>query len=269
MLKPPYKKYETLYLYAFSGTHPDLRTLKDPDFIGCWEEEDLTVLFFHRPKEALCQEIPSRYDLKFELSAAVPFSSWGEGRDLSPFKIGPFWWAPVWEKGPYDLYYDPGVVFGSGKHPTTQMMLEGLWRLWQTRGPLARVLDLGCGSGLLSLLAAKLGVQIKAVDRNPLCVALTRHNLKLNGLEGEVQEKEILEILGEPADLILANLYKGLLLDLLGLPSFQNYPLYLISGFTVTMEEEIQGAVRTAGLRIEERQEKEGWVCLLLKNPKT
>ncbi|HIE33458.1 MAG TPA: methyltransferase domain-containing protein [Thermodesulfobacteriaceae bacterium] len=269
MLRPPYKRYETLYLYAFSGCHPDLRVLPDPDFIGCWEEDGLSVLFFHREKDGLPEKISQFYGLKFELSAAVPYEEWGEGRRLTPFRVGPLSLAPVWEEGSYDLRFDPGVVFGSGGHPTTRLMLELLWELWEKAGPFTQVLDLGCGSGLLTLLAAKLGAMVTAVDRNPLCVALTKKNLEINGLSAEVLEEDVRKVIGRPVDLVLANLYKGLLLELLGLPSFQTSRYYLISGFVISMESELREAILGAGFEIEDRKEEEGWVCILLRNPKT
>ncbi|WP_168719556.1 50S ribosomal protein L11 methyltransferase [Thermosulfurimonas marina] len=270
MLRPPHKRYHLLHLYAFSGTHPALRDFPDPDFIGCWEEEDLTVLFFHREKPGLAERICRDYGLTFELSATVPYADWGEGRRLRPFRVGPLVLAPVWEEGPADLYYDPGVVFGSGAHPTTQLMLSALWDFAQSRGLSGRrVVDLGCGSGLLTLVAARLGAQVLAVDRNPLCVALARKNLSLNGLSAEVREADLRSLLPFSADLVLANLYKGLLLDLLGLPSFRTASYYLLSGFTSSMEAEIQEVAKAAGLALDYRSEKEGWVCLGLQNPKT
>ena len=266
MLRPPHKRYQTLFLYAFSGTHPALRDLPDPDFIGCWEEEDLTVLFFHRAKPNLSSWVEKNFGLSFELSAEVPFEEWGEGRrGLKPFRIGPLTFAPVWNPCPGALLYDPGVVFGSGTHPTTRMMLEALWELWKIKGPFQKVWDLGCGSGLLTLAATKLGAQVWAVDRNPLCVRLTRHNLSLNSLSAQVLEGDVRSFLPLKADLILANLYKGLLLDLLGLPSFQQANYYLLSGFNSTMEKELRSVLDKGPFGLLKRYHKEGWVCLMVK----
>ncbi len=265
MLKPPYERYEILYLYAFSGTHPALHTFPDPDFIGCWEEEDLTVLFFHREKPGLPERIENEFGLSFELSARVPYAEWGEGRCLEPFTIGPFTFAPVWKRLPGALLYDPGVVFGSGNHPTTRLMLEALWEIWQKAGPFETVYDLGCGSGLLSLMASRLGARVVAVDRNPLCVTLTRHNLALNRLEGEVIEADLRSLLPLEGGLVLANLYKGLLVELLGLPSFLKADYYILSGFTPSMEEELRATLSGGPLKILDRREKEGWVCLVLQ----
>ncbi|MBX6422478.1 50S ribosomal protein L11 methyltransferase [Thermosulfurimonas sp. F29] len=268
MLRPPYERYEILYLYAFSGTHPDLRNFSDPDFIGCWVEEDLTVLFFHREKSGLPEMIERRFGLIFELSARVPYREWGEGRDLSPFSVGPFIFAPVWKKIPGALIYDPGVVFGSGSHPTTRLMLETLWEVWSQEGPFHRIYDLGCGSGLLTLFAARLGARVTAVDRNPLCVELTRHNLKLNGLAAEVIEGDLRKLLPFQGGLVLANLYKGLLAELLGLPSFLKADYYILSGFNTSMEVELREIIAGGRLKIIDRREREGWVCLSLKKKK-
>ncbi|MCS7198824.1 MAG: 50S ribosomal protein L11 methyltransferase [Caldimicrobium sp.] len=264
MLKAPYERYENLYIYAFREGHPSLRELEEPDLIGYWEEDGLGVLFFHQEKEELVEELVKRLNLTLELKDVIPYAKWNEKRVPHPFVVGPFKIAPLWEKGDFDLIFDPSVVFGEGFHPTTALMLETSWIFFQEKGLPEEVWDLGCGSGLLSLFWAKLGAKVVAVDVNPLCIKVTKRNLELNGLEAEVIEGDVRKLPFFGGELILANLYKGLLLELFNIPSFFTSKYYLLSGFTTGMEEEILQALRDKPVKIEKRLEKENWVCYQL-----
>ncbi|MFN4132351.1 MAG: 50S ribosomal protein L11 methyltransferase, partial [Caldimicrobium sp.] len=123
--------------------------------------------------------------------------------------------------------------------------------------------DLGCGSGILTLFWAKLGAEVLAIDINPLCVKVTSKNLELNRLFAKVFEADVREWEDFTAELILANLYKGLLLDLFKKETFLQGSYYLISGFTVGMEEEIKEGIKNK-FKILKRREREAWVSYLL-----
>lgn len=266
MLKGPYKKYEDLYIYGFKNSHKALRDLEEEDLIGYWEEDGIGVLFFHKEKDDLVKELIAKYHLELDLKQKVKYSEWNEKRMPKPFEVGPFKVAPIWYEGKWDIVFDPSVVFGEGTHPTTSLMLESSWEFFQTFGLPQRVLDIGCGSGILTLLWSKLGSKVTAVDINPLCIKVTKHNLSLNGLFAEVIESDIRRLLPLKVDLVLANLYKGLLVDLFGLPSFWTSKYYLVSGFVITMEEELKQALTPFSCEILWRKEKSSWVCWLIKN---
>ena len=131
-----------------------------------------------------------------------------------------------------------------------------------------RVLDVGCGTGILSLFWTKLGAEVIAIDINPLCVKVTKHNLNLNGLSAEVIEGDIKKLLPIKVDLVLANLYKGLLEDLFNLPSFWESKFYLVSGFMNIMEKELLNALKNTNTEIIWKREKDDWIIWLLKNKK-
>ena len=125
---------------------------------------------------------------------------------------------PPWSKEPADensvkIILDPGVVFGNCLHPTTRDCLKALSRLFGTV-KLEKVLDLGTGTGILALAAARLGAkQTVAVDLNPLCVKTAQRNAKLNKLESQIQimESRAESISWEPFDLIIANIHYEIL----------------------------------------------------------
>ena len=102
-----------------------------------------------------------------------------------PARIGPVWVGPPWEEAPSDavaVFVDPGRAFGTGSHPTTRLCIELLLSL--ERGPL---LDLGCGSGVLAIAAAKLGfAPVVALDSDEAAVAATRANATANGVAIDV-----------------------------------------------------------------------------------
>jgi ribosomal protein L11 methyltransferase len=264
MLRPPYKEYTQFYIYGFRKAHPELRDFDDPDLIGYWEEDGIGVLFFHKPKDVLVDSLVKKYNLILDVKDVVPFSEWNERRIPRPFKVGPIRIAPIWYEGEYDLRFDPSVVFGEGRHPTTEMVLNASWDLYNLDPTIEKVFDLGCGSGILTLLWAKLGKKVVALDYNPLCVRVAKHNLALNNLSAEVIEGDVREHLPYEGDLILANLYKGLLLELLSKKEFFSARYYILSGIVYTMCEEIESALAKAPVKILEKREKDNWVCYLL-----
>jgi ribosomal protein L11 methyltransferase len=104
--------------------------------------------------------------------------------------VGRLWIGPPWEEVPEGLLpvvVDPGRAFGTGAHPTTRLCLE----LLQEVEP-ASLLDVGCGSGVLSVAAAKLGfAPVTAIDLDPVALEVTRANAAANGVQVEVRETAV------------------------------------------------------------------------------
>ena len=102
-----------------------------------------------------------------------------------PIRIGPLWIGPPWEEAPADataIVIEPGRAFGTGAHPTTQLCVELLLEL--ERGSLV---DLGCGSGVLSIVAAKLGFDpVYARDYDEHAIEATTVNARANGVQIDV-----------------------------------------------------------------------------------
>jgi ribosomal protein L11 methyltransferase len=106
-----------------------------------------------------------------------------------PARVGPLWVGPPWETAPADaipIVIDPGRAFGTGAHATTRLALELLLDL-----PRGGALDVGCGSGVLAIAAARLGFgPVLAVDVDPAAVEATQANAEANGVELEVRQAD-------------------------------------------------------------------------------
>lgn len=139
------------------------------------------------------------------------------------WKFGRLHWVPVWEResfrlpaGEEVLWLDPGMAFGTGNHETTRLVVERLVSFAAENGVAGRVIDAGCGSGILALSAVKLGyTHVAAFDNDPLAVDVSRENAALNGLAGRVNFHEgdlVTGLSGRQAELVLANIQADVLM---------------------------------------------------------
>lgn len=142
-------------------------------------------------------------------------------------KFGRLNWVPVWERdtfvpgaGEEVLWLDPGMAFGTGNHETTRLCCERLADFAARRGTAGRVIDAGCGSGILALSAAKLGFQrITGFDNDPEAIRVSEENAGLNGLTGRVEFHVgdlITGLAGREAELVLANIQADVLMRFAG-----------------------------------------------------
>ena len=145
---------------------------------------------------------------------------------LKPWNYGRLNWVPEWERETFAtetdqvyLYLDSGMAFGTGSHETTRLCSEALYDFLESAGSAStdkKLIDAGCGSGILAMSASLLGVEdVYAFDRDPEAVKVTLENLEKNGLSGAVEVKEAgLEdgLRGRKADVILANIQADVLM---------------------------------------------------------
>ena len=122
-----------------------------------------------------------------------------------PVRVGPLWIGPPWADPPPDatpVVIDPGRAFGTGAHPTTQLCVELMLELEP-----ASVVDVGCGSGVLSIVAAKLGfAPVIALDADENAVAATIANAAANGVEVDARRWNVLDGEAPAAEVALANI---------------------------------------------------------------
>lgn len=186
---------------------------------------------------------------------------------------------PTWRrhrKRPDDvvLSLDPGMAFGTGLHPTTRLCLaaletladEGLLARGSARGGTARVMDVGCGSGILAIAAGKLGAgELLGVDTDPIAIEATAANARLNGQARRLRVRRGSVPSGErPFDLVLANLIASLLAQLAEPLRDELVPggRILASGIFRDREGDVRAAFEAAGLTVSRRWAEEDWVAL-------
>lgn len=210
MSKPP---YEDLFIYEIAGDAREACQGAGPGFLGLWLEADTSFVFFDRPSDQTVELILAKdADLRLLNQHNLTYEQWQGGQSLEPVLAGDLHIAPAWSNyhappGAVHLRLDPGLVFGSGLHPTTQHCLE-LLDLRRQKSSLGHVLDLGCGTGILAMAAAAWGASaVDAVDLNPLCVSTTADNAKLNGLNISAHEGQAQDFIHLPAGVVLSNLH--------------------------------------------------------------
>lgn len=171
-------------------------------------------------------------------------------------------------QGRVPLILDPGLTFGTGNHATTRLCLAALEKSVQGG---ERVLDLGCGSGILSIAALRLGAaSALAVDIDEQCLTVARDNAALNSIGPDVytvrvgnllSDEEFRTSLGDGYDILLANIVADVIIPLAPLVHTLVRPggLFLCSGIIDSRADEVAEKLRQAGLTILERQDAEGW----------
>jgi ribosomal protein L11 methyltransferase len=174
---------------------------------------------------------------------------------------------PPWEEAvpgaEIDLVIDPGQAFGTGAHATTRLCLELLLGL----EPRGGFLDLGCGSGVLAIAAARLGwAPVAAVDFDPLAVAAARENAGANGVSIRAGRHDLRVDPVLVAPTVAANLLRPLLLAWAArLRGASELPERVIaSGLLVGEADEIAAAFSSVGLTEADRRESGDWAALLL-----
>ncbi len=172
---------------------------------------------------------------------------------------------------------EAGEAFGSGHNATTALCLEALDTLARRRRPLRRVLDLGCGSGVLAIAAARMApaARVLAVDNDPVAVAIARQNARLNRVSGRVRVLQADGLhhptlrRGGPFDVVLANILPG---PLIGLApplrrAIGRAGTVVLSGLLDHQAREVAATWRANGFRLARRLQRAGWTALVVAKP--
>jgi ribosomal protein L11 methyltransferase len=168
-----------------------------------------------------------------------------------PVRVGPLWIGPPWERPDEQLVavvIDPGRAFGTGSHPTTLLCLELLVDV-----PRGSLLDLGCGSGVLAIAAAKLGYRpVRALDVDPDAVEAARRNVEINGVAVAVERADVRFAAPAAVDVAVVNIAPDVIAEV---ASKLQARLVVTSGYLDA------DTVELPGYRILARRTHAGWAA--------
>jgi ribosomal protein L11 methyltransferase len=177
------------------------------------------------------------------------------------------------------LELDPGMAFGTGTHPTTSLCLRTLEKVIRQGQD---VIDVGTGSGVLAIAAAKLGARhVLALDLDPVAVSSSTENVRLNGLEQQitVHLSDLLGVLQEskneslgvriPVQVVVANILAEIILLFLQdvYEVLESSGLYIVSGIYKNKEEVVEQALKEAGFIIDEKTKEQDWIVFVARKP--
>ena len=261
-----------------------------------WDESDIPppqnlVLRAYFPDDARLQETKQEletalghmrlmYPMPMPAYRRLQEDDWAEAwkAHYQPLRIGerllvrPLWIDVELADGDIEIALDPGMAFGTGTHPTTQLCLEALECMIQ---PAQDVLDLGSGSGILSIAAAKLGARrVLALDIDPIAAEATKENAAANGVSEKIIAIEgSLETVLTSArrfDLVIVNILARVILQLaeLGLGEIvRPGGRAVFSGIIDSQVDEVEAALRRTGLQPTGRRQRGDWVLVETKRP--
>ena len=218
--------------------------------------------------------------------AQVEDTDWLNGwkKYYHPLPVGPITVVPAWQVEEYQrkgdekiLVIDPGLAFGTGSHETTACCIEALS---QRVVPGDRVLDVGCGSGILSIAALLCGArEALGIDIDPAAARVSKDNAALNpfpgqfnALAGNILEEDSDPVLqdaldGQVYDLVVANIVADVIIPLSGQIRRHLKPggYFITSGILSPRADEVRGALEKNGFSILEVKQKKEWVCFVAR----
>ena len=261
-----------------------LGLLNDPAVSGAWQDGGVARLYWPGDRwtpDALAA-LKRALSLCGEAEAAItvdrlPAQDWNAqwAKAVRPIRIGrrivirPSWERADLKPGDVEIVLDPRQAFGTGHHATTAMLIE--WLETVVRGG-ERVLDVGTGSGILAMVAVRLGAaSALGIDNDPVAIECAQDYAAGNGCGSEVTLRagtlDMVE--SQPFDLVLANLDRKTLLESAALfePWLARGARLLVSGILPEDRPEISEAFAAAGGAIMASRERDGWLALEIVKP--
>jgi ribosomal protein L11 methyltransferase len=201
---------------------------------------------------------------------------------FEPIRVGPVWIRPGEKavqlaEGESEIIVDPGQAFGTGHHETTRLCMEALLDVAKSVGKNTPLLDLGTGSGILAMFAARLGFKnILGLDIDKTATDTARKNVTLNDLSGdsETESAGSIQIAETPIgavtrrfSIVLANLTTRDLLCICRILSKRvaTHGMLIVSGILLTEAQEVIGAFIQQGMALLKRYRENEWACLVFQ----
>ena len=258
-----------------------------PTGVGVFEVEDgkgiweVGGYFLDQPNDIDLALLSAAFGAGAFVVSEVPDQDWVAKvrRELPPVEAGRFFVygshdAALLPKGRIGLLIEAAMAFGTGHHGTTLGCLRAYDRLLDDGQTFNNVLDLGCGTAVLAMSAARMGAaNVLASDIDPVAVEVAVANVKANGLVGRVDCVESIGFdapvvrAGAPFDLIFANILKGPLIELA--PDMAAHltagGMAILSGLLVEQADDILEVYRAQGLALEAREDLGEWSALTLR----
>jgi ribosomal protein L11 methyltransferase len=262
--------YQDLYVYEVSGEILEAREFFKEDFIGCWNEGEVSFLFFSGPRDNEVAFFVDHQGFQLLSRNCLDYKAWQAGEELKPFKVGNLVICPPWENYVIDqeeilIHLDPCVVFGTGYHPTTRCCLKALWEIYQKERP-EIVLDLGTGSGILALAAVKWGAKrVLSIDLNRLAIETALRNVLSNreSQRIEVRQGRAEDFIEEEADLVCANLHRQVMEALLSKEAFFEKKWFVLSGLFPREGEEVERRLNQKAIKTFKKFKEQDWVTIV------
>ena len=197
--------------------------------------------------------------------------SWKE--HYKPFKIGErILIKPSWEEvqeleGDIVIELDPGMAFGTGTHETTWLCTEAIEKYLE-KGDI--LYDIGCGSGILSIVAVKLGAsKVVGVDLDPVSVKTSNENIKINKVEDKVKiiEGNLLDVIDKEADIIVSNIIAEVIAGMAGdlKDKLKDGGIFISSGIILDKIDLVEKSLKENGFEILEIVKKNEWALIASK----
>lgn len=261
-----------------------LGLLNDPAVAGAWQEDGQIRLYWPSARwsldalASLKQILSCLGDAGTAISVdRLPAQDWNEqwARSVKPIRIGqrivirPSWERASLAPGDIELILDPKQAFGTGHHATTAVLLEWLERVIHGG---ERILDVGTGSGILAMVAVRLGAKTAmGIDCDPVAIECAREYASANGFGGELDLRvaTLEAIESGPVDIVLANLDRHTLLESARFfePFLKQGARLLMSGILPEDRSEIAAAFAAVGGAVAGSQKRDGWLALDILKP--
>ncbi len=257
--------YDRLYIYYINGRLENPPSGFGRGFIGNWEEGDTSFLFFSEPADDRINTVLCNHPhLTLKDQFCLSYDQW-HGEPLKPFKAARFVVIPSWldarvSSEEIPIILNPGVVFGVGNHPTTQDCLTCLDLLF-SKHSVQSTLDLGTGTGVLAIAAAKLGsCRNLAVDHNFLAAKTAKNNVIMNQLQDRIYVAcaKAENSIDYPADVLMANIHYDVMRHLIDSPGFLRKKWFILSGLLRTEARRIEQQLFHHSVNIIEKMVRDG-----------